>query len=125
MGQLGDAVSGKLSDWSPLTGEVMPLRVIAPADPRPPFEQWWPDSAAQVEALPLDQIPAAIAADESVLALVPLESVGAGMRSLDVDGVNAVFGTGDAAAYPLVERHWVSRRSRSAVRSRTCSMSSS
>ncbi len=109
MAQLRDAVSGELDDWSGISGESTPLRVAVPSDRAPPFDQWWPDETPGVETLPLDQVPAALFADPGVLALVPLDAVNAGMRSLDVDGANIVFGTGDLAAYPLTEARWITR----------------
>ena len=107
MAELGDMVVGDLNDWAALTGEPLPLRLLVPVDPRPPFEQWWPDSADVTEPMPLADIPAALAADPGALALLPLDAVDARVRSLAVEGVNAVFGTGAIASYPLVERAWV------------------
>ncbi len=109
MDQLRGAVSGRIDDWSSIDGDSTPLRMVVPSDRPPPFEQWWPDEAPQVELLPLDQIPAVLADNPGVLALVPLDSVDTGMRSLDVDGANIVFGTGDLAAYPLTEVRWITR----------------
>jgi poly-gamma-glutamate synthesis protein (capsule biosynthesis protein) len=110
MAQLGDAVAGRLTDWSSVTGESMPLRVMVAADAAPPFAQWWPDATPAVEALPLDQLTAALSDDPGALAIVPLDAVNASMRSLAVDGVNIVFGSGDIASYPLTERRWVTTR---------------
>jgi len=111
MAQLRDAVAGKLDDWSDIDGQPTPLRVVVPSDRPPPFDQWWPDETPAVETLPLDQIPAALFVDPGVLALVPLDAVNAGMRSLDLDGVNIVFGTGDLTSYSLVETRWVTKGS--------------
>ena len=110
MAQLGDAVAGKLTGWSSITGESTPLRVVVPADPAPPLEQWWPGVTPAVDSLPLDQVPAALFADPGALAIVPLDAVNAGMRSLDVDGTNIVFGTGELASYALTERRWITTR---------------
>ena len=107
MAQLGDAVTGNLADWSSVTGESMPLRVIVPADRRPLLEQWWPDITPTAETMPLADIPAAVAADPGALALLPLDAVNARVRSLDVGGTNIVFGTGDPGSYPLTELAWM------------------
>jgi hypothetical protein len=108
--QLGDAVGGKLNDWSSITGAATPLRVIVPADAAPPFAQWWPDTTPRVESMALDQIPAALADDPGALAIVPLDAVNAAMRSLDIDGTNVVFGSGEFASYALAEHRWVTTR---------------
>ncbi len=110
MAQLADAVAGRLTDWSTITGEATALRVVVPVDPAPPFAQWWPDVTPAVDILPLDQVAVALFADPGVLAIVPLDAAGAGMRSLDVDGANIVFGTRELASYALTERSWITRR---------------
>ncbi|OGO50517.1 MAG: hypothetical protein A2148_01080 [Chloroflexi bacterium RBG_16_68_14] len=106
MAELADAVAGRLTDWSPLTGEALPLRVLVPIEPAPPLDRWWPGSAAGAQAAPLADIPGALEADPGALALLPLDAVDARVRSLAVDGVDIVFGTGEVAAYPMVERAW-------------------
>jgi len=106
MDQLRDAVSGAITDWSSITGDPTPLRVLAPADPSPPFAVWWPDVTYAVETLPLDEIPDALAADPGALALLPLDAVHPAVRSLAVDGTNIVFGTGDLTSYPLMQEAW-------------------
>jgi poly-gamma-glutamate capsule biosynthesis protein CapA/YwtB (metallophosphatase superfamily) len=100
MAQLGDAVAGRSANWR---------RVLVPVG-APPFDQWWPDLTPAVETLPLDQIPPALAADPGALALLPLDTVDARVRSLTVDGVNIVFGIGDTGAYALTQRAWITTR---------------
>jgi poly-gamma-glutamate synthesis protein (capsule biosynthesis protein) len=107
MAQLGDALSGNLADWSPITGESVPLRVLLPTDPSPPIGYWWPDITPAAETMPLADIPAAAAADPGALALLPLDAVDARVRSLAVGGTNIVFGTGDPGSYPLTELAWM------------------
>ena len=102
MSQLGEAVAGSSADWT---------RVLTPAGSPPPLALWWPDVAPAVEALPLDEIPDALAADPAALALLPLEAIDARVRSLTVDGANIVFGSGELAAYPLIEPAWITTRS--------------
>jgi poly-gamma-glutamate synthesis protein (capsule biosynthesis protein) len=83
-------------------------RVLIPLDPAPPVGLWFPDQdVTVVEPLPLAEIPTALAADASALALLPLEAVDARTKSVALDGVDLVFGEGDAAAYPLVDRGYV------------------
>ena len=108
--QLRDALSGRTTTWADIDGESTPLRVVASSDPAPAFDLWWPDETPAVETLSLDQIDVALFVDPGTLALVPLDDVNAGMRSLDVDGVNAVFGSGDLASYPLVEMRSIKKR---------------
>ena len=110
MADLGEMVAGHIDDWSALTGRSLPLRLLVPNDPVPPLDRWWPDSVPPPEALPLDEVRAALAGEAGVLALLPLDAVDIATRSLAVDGVNAVFGTGDIASYPLAERIWVTTR---------------
>ena len=98
MPQLGEAVAGGSDVWT---------RVLTPPGAPPPLALWWPDVVPGVEALPLDEIPDALAADPAALALLPLAAVDARVRSLTVDGANIVFGTGEIDAYPLTERAWV------------------
>ncbi len=107
LSELADAVAGRLGDWSGLTGETRPLRVLLPADPRPPVGQWWPGIVPAAEELSVDEIVAVLATDPGALALLPLDAVDARVRSLAVDGVNVVSGTGDLSSYPLAERAWV------------------
>ena len=110
MADLGEMFAGHVDDWSALTGRPLPLRVLVPNDPVPPIDRWWPDNGRPPEALPLDEVRAALAGEEGVLALLPLDAVDVAMRSLAVAGVNVVFGTGDIATYPLVERIWLTTR---------------
>jgi poly-gamma-glutamate synthesis protein (capsule biosynthesis protein) len=110
MDQLRAAVTGELSDWSEIDGESDSLRVVVASERTPPFAQWWPDVTPAVETLPVEQIAGALADDPGLLAIVPLDATTAAMRALDVDGVNIVFGTGDLASYPLVEKRWVTTR---------------
>jgi poly-gamma-glutamate synthesis protein (capsule biosynthesis protein) len=105
--ELEGAVAGTLDSWSSIDGRDVSLRVVVPSERPPPLDQWFPEVTPDVDALPLDQIPGALFTDPGVLVLMPLDAVNAGMRSLGIDGANAVFGTGDLAAYPLVERGWV------------------
>lgn len=105
---LGDAVAGRITDWTPISGEASPLRVLIPADPAPPLDQWWPGDTRAAEPAPLDGLRAAIAADPNVLAIMPLDAVDASVHSLLVDGVDVIFG--GAGAYPLIELASVVRR---------------
>ncbi len=107
MSGLADIVAGRVADWSALAGEATALRVLLPADPMPPVEQWWPGIVPAAEQLSVDEIVAVLRTDPGALALLPLDSVDARVRSLSVDGVNVVFGTGDVSSYPLVGRAWV------------------
>jgi poly-gamma-glutamate capsule biosynthesis protein CapA/YwtB (metallophosphatase superfamily) len=93
MAQLRDAVAGRSADWT---------RVLVPAD-APSLDQWWPDMTPVTQPMSVGDIPAALAADPRALALLPLEGVDARVRSLTVDGVNIVFGTGDLSAYGLAQ----------------------
>jgi poly-gamma-glutamate synthesis protein (capsule biosynthesis protein) len=106
MAELGDIVAGRLTDWSSLTGEDRPLRLLIPADPSPPVDQWWPGTVAVGETLPMADIPAALGADPGAVTLLPLDAVDARVRGLAVDGVSVVFGAGEIGSYPLVERAW-------------------
>ncbi len=99
--QLGDAVAGRSADWT---------RVLVPAGAPPPFGLWFQDSTPVVETLSVGDIPAALAADPRALALLPLDAVDARVRSLTVDGVNIVFGTGNSSQYALVEHAWITTR---------------
>jgi hypothetical protein len=101
MADLGDAVAGQSNGWR---------RVIVPSDVSPPLDQWWPGVGPAVESMPLADIPAALAGDPNALALLPLDAVDARVRSLAIDGVNIVFGTGETATYALAQREWVSTR---------------
>jgi poly-gamma-glutamate synthesis protein (capsule biosynthesis protein) len=101
MDELRAAIEGQSTAWDD---------VFVPAGSEPPLDQWWPDLTAEVREQPLDRIGPALAGDEAAFALVPLGDVNASMRSLDVDGVNIIYGTGDVGAYPLVERRWVTTR---------------
>ncbi len=106
--ELAGIVSGDVADWSSLTGEGTPLRLLIPADPYPPLDQWWPGTTAVAQTLPVADIPAALKADPGAVALLPLEAVDARVRGLAVDGIDPVFGEGEAGSYALVERAWVS-----------------
>jgi poly-gamma-glutamate synthesis protein (capsule biosynthesis protein) len=107
---LGDAIAGRATDWSAVIGGEAPLRVVVPLDPAPPIAQWWPEVQIAADAVPLEAIPGALVAEPGTLALVPLDAVTVGMRSLAVDGVNIVFGAGDARSYALTERAWIAGR---------------
>jgi poly-gamma-glutamate synthesis protein (capsule biosynthesis protein) len=53
------------------------------------------------------EIPAALAADERALGLLPLEAVDYRVRSLALDGLDPVRGSGPFDAYPLANRLWL------------------
>jgi len=53
------------------------------------------------------EIPAALADDESALGLLPLEAVDYRVRSLALDGLDPVRGSGPFDAYPLANRLWL------------------
>jgi poly-gamma-glutamate synthesis protein (capsule biosynthesis protein) len=101
MEKLGTAVAGEAAGL---------VRVLVPSDAPAPLESWWPGLEPAVTPLPLAEIPAALAADADALALLPLEAVDAGVRTLAIEGTNVVFGTGDLTAYPLVGRAWANWR---------------
>jgi poly-gamma-glutamate synthesis protein (capsule biosynthesis protein) len=107
MAQLGDAVAGRASDWLELGGDALPLRVLLPDGPALPIEQWWPDVAAQAERASIPEILAALETEPGALAILPVDALDPRARSLAIDAADPVFGTGDLAAYPLVERAWV------------------
>lgn len=52
-------------------------------------------------------IPAALAADEGALGLLPLEAVDYHVRALALDGLDPVRGSGPFDAYPLANRLWL------------------
>ncbi len=109
MNQLSGMVSGAITDWSSVDGRPAPVRVLLPAGDSPPFVQWIQALSTSFEALPAAEIPAALDADHGALALLPLDAVDASVRSLAIDGVNIVFGTGDLSSYALRERVYVRR----------------
>ncbi|MGB6838343.1 MAG: CapA family protein [Dehalococcoidia bacterium] len=111
--QLLAMATGHLSDWSALTGEGGPIRLLLPEEhgeeltallkiplTRGPQE-------GHVELKPLREIPSLVIEDQSALALLPADAVDARLRSLAVDGTNAVTGKGDLHTYPLATRAWV------------------
>jgi poly-gamma-glutamate synthesis protein (capsule biosynthesis protein) len=110
MAQLRDAVAGRLTGWAGITGDELPLRVLVASDRSPPIEAWFRGETLAVERLPLAELPAAVAGDPGAIALLPLDAVDARVRSLGVDGVNIVYGTGDASTYALAERVWIELR---------------
>ena len=100
--------------WAPVAALSTPLAdvsladldgALVPIDPAPPLDEW----GLAVRPMAIGEIPAALAADSSLVALLPLDAIDARVRTLAVDGANVVFGTGDLNAYPLVERAWVRR----------------
>jgi len=101
MEQLGAAVGGRVTDWSSISVEATPLRMLVSSDPVPPLGYWWPEETPVAQPLTVDGLRTAIAADPYALAVMPLDDVDARARSLAVDGVDVVFGT--AAGYPLIE----------------------
>lgn len=96
-----------------LNGEGGVSQMFIPAASAPSVGEWWPGVIAQTTMLPLSDIPGALETDLDAVALLPLEDVNAGVRSLPVEGIDIVFGEvrfGDREldSYPLVERAWVS-----------------
>ena len=65
------------------------------------------DAAGSVRWLPQTEIAGALADDEGVLALLPLEAVDYHVRSLALDGIDLVRGTGPFEDYPLANRLWL------------------
>jgi poly-gamma-glutamate synthesis protein (capsule biosynthesis protein) len=59
--------------------------------------------------LPASDVSATLESDPGAIALLPLDAVDASVRSLAVDDINIVFGTGDLASYPLAERVYVNQ----------------
>jgi poly-gamma-glutamate synthesis protein (capsule biosynthesis protein) len=109
MGELKEALVHGTNPWS-ATSE--PLATALPTDRSVPFEQWWPGELRAGERVdgPLTDIPSVLAGRTDAIALMPLSAVNSRVRALTVDGINPVFGEGDIAAYPLVERAWVTPR---------------
>jgi poly-gamma-glutamate capsule biosynthesis protein CapA/YwtB (metallophosphatase superfamily) len=60
-----------------------------------------------VRWLPQREITGALAGDEGALALLPLEAVDYHVRSLALDGIDVVRGTGTPEDYPLANRLWL------------------
>ena len=65
------------------------------------------DAGGSVRWLPRSEIAAALASDEGGLALLPLEAVDYRVRSLTLDGIDLVRGTGPPEDYPLANRLWL------------------
>jgi poly-gamma-glutamate synthesis protein (capsule biosynthesis protein) len=84
-----------------------PPGVIVPSDLPPPLSQWWPGATATVRRLAASEIAPTLEADPETIGLMPLGAVDASVRSLAVDGINIVFGEGNASTYPLIERGYV------------------
>jgi poly-gamma-glutamate capsule biosynthesis protein CapA/YwtB (metallophosphatase superfamily) len=66
-----------------------------------------PDAVGAVRWVSQADIPGALSADESALGLLPLEAVDYHVRSLALDGLDPVRGSGPLDAYPLANRLWL------------------
>jgi hypothetical protein len=117
-GQLRDVFAGRLFEWSAVAGEPRPLQVIVAANylfpGGVPIEQWWPEidtGGAELVSggVSFRYLPDSLA-DHTFLSLMPVDAVDSRVKALTVDGINAVSCVGDIAAYPLVERAWVTPR---------------
>lgn len=99
-----------------LTGGSAPAGVSAlylPLDLRRELEQALgmtmptPDAGGAVRWLPQAEVAAALASDRGALGLLPLEAVDYRVRSLALDGIDPVRGSGPLEEYPLVNRLWL------------------
>lgn len=66
-----------------------------------------PGVGGVVRWVPQVDVPAALAADERALGLLPLEAVDYHVRSLALNGLDPVRGSGPFDAYPLANRLWL------------------
>jgi hypothetical protein len=96
----GAAPAGASALYVPLElREELERAVDAPMPP--------PGAAGAVRWVSQAEIPAALAADERALGLLPLEAVDYRVRSLALDGLDPVRGSGPFDEYPLANRLWL------------------
>ncbi len=105
------AATGGAADWADLGAAAGPLTTYLPLELRASLETLLgplpPDDAATVRWLPLSEVVDAAAADAGSLLLLPVARADPRLRSLAVDGVDAVRGVGDPLTSPFVERLWL------------------
>jgi poly-gamma-glutamate capsule biosynthesis protein CapA/YwtB (metallophosphatase superfamily) len=94
----------RIALFSSERGGVRPVEALLPSDQPPPLDQWWPGTTPFATRVPTNEIVTALDAGTDAIALLPLSAIDSRVRTLAVDGVNVVFGEGDIASYPLVER---------------------
>ena len=101
-------IADRATTWSLDPEAGLEPSLLVPDDPAAPLAQWSTPAAAGALAMPLESIARALAEDPGAIALLPLEAVDARVRSLSVDGENAVFDAG--ASHPLAEQAFVRPR---------------
>ena len=100
------ALSSEKTDLT--VAELHAGRLIVPVGQLPPFEAWWGGGTPDFLPVMSNEIARALDSDSSSIALMRLDDVRPGVKSLPVDGVDIVFGAGTLDDYPLVEQAWVS-----------------
>lgn len=105
--QVGEVLSGRISDWSALSGADMPISVVLPPPGSPAREMLEQAFSGDLAVLPASDDPAAAAAkDPFVLAFAPFTEVGAA-RSVPLVGPcgfakTATLETLKTEDYPLI-----------------------